>query len=285
MIWIIPALIGALTHTSSDIIAKSLLKDDNIWWVASVPYLIAGSLLLSISILIGVPRIDSGFLPAFIMTVGLNVLGTFLYYKSIHISDLSVTAPMLAFTPVFLILSGTLILHETPTVIGMVGIISVVMGSFLVTGFRLSKPASIRLFPVSGPTIMVFVAILYSVSTTFDKIIVQNSDPFFATGATLVVLGMIFLVVHKRIEPRYQMTRTSALLVIGISISIAIAAVSICIAYTTTLVAYAIPIKRLSVLFSVIAGGLVFHEPAFGWRLAGAGFMAFGAILISIAGI
>jgi drug/metabolite transporter (DMT)-like permease len=285
MIWIIPALIGALTHTFSDIIAKSLLRDDNIWWVASVPYLIAGSLLLGISLLIGIPRIESGFLPAFLMTVGLNIIGTFLYYRSIHISDLSVVAPMLAFTPVFLILSGTIILHETPTVTGIAGIILVVIGSFLVTGMKWSKLASIRLFPVSGPAIMVFVAILYSFSTTFDKLIVQNSDPFFATGATLVVLGVIFFAVHKRKESRYEMTRRSTLLVVGISITIAIAAVSVCIAYTSTLVAYAIPIKRLSILFSVIAGGLVFHEPAFGWRLAGAGFMAIGAILISVAGI
>jgi uncharacterized membrane protein len=285
MIWILPALIGALTHTALDIGAKSLLKEYDIWWVASLPYLIGGSLLLFITMITGIPRIYEGFFPALTLTVCLNIFGTYLYYQAIYRSDLSTTVPMLAFTPVFLILSGSVILHETPSIMGVIGIISVILGSILVNTPSITNITRKRKFRASGPIIMFFVAILFSITTTFDKLTVLNSNPIFASATTLLILGMIFLILHQIYGSQEPMTKRSSLLFMGVGLSIALSSASICIAYTTAIVAYVIPIKRFSILFSVIAGGFFFNEPAFGMRLIGAMIMAFGAILISIAGI
>jgi hypothetical protein len=45
-----------------------------------------------------------------------------------------------------------------------------------------------------------------------------------------------------------------------------------------------ISIKRMSILFGVIYGGLFFSERHLGYRLMDAGLMVFGAALISLKG-
>ena len=129
---------------------------------------------------------------------------------------------------------------------------------------------------------MLIVAIIFSFSITSDKVAVQNSDPLFASSITLLSLGVIFYLIFMISGSHQQEKRGSSLLFLLVGLSTALSAVSICYAYTRAIVAYVIPIKRLSILFSVIYGGYIFHEPALGKRIFGAVFMALGAILISL---
>ena len=63
---------------------------------------------------------------------------------------------------------------------------------------------------------------------------------------------------------------------------VAIEAASINMAYTLQIVPYVIAIKRLSILFIVIFGTLVFSERETGKRLAGAALMVTGAVIIML---
>jgi len=54
------------------------------------------------------------------------------------------------------------------------------------------------------------------------------------------------------------------------------------LAINLTLVAYVISIKRLSIIFSVIFGFLLFKEKGFKERLTGAIIMVLGVILITL---
>jgi uncharacterized membrane protein len=63
---------------------------------------------------------------------------------------------------------------------------------------------------------------------------------------------------------------------------VGLASFSLFTAYTYAPVAYVIAIKRTSILFSVILGRLVFHEPAFGRRSAGAGLACIGVVLMML---
>jgi uncharacterized membrane protein len=61
---------------------------------------------------------------------------------------------------------------------------------------------------------------------------------------------------------------------------VAIEAASINVAYTLQIVPYVIAIKRLSIIFVVLYGTLVFSEHEIGKRLMGAVLMVAGAIII-----
>jgi len=65
-----------------------------------------------------------------------------------------------------------------------------------------------------------------------------------------------------------------------IGLILALEAVTINIAYTMKIVPYVISIKKISILFSVLYGGLIFRENNIFMRIAGASVMTMGVILI-----
>jgi uncharacterized membrane protein len=63
---------------------------------------------------------------------------------------------------------------------------------------------------------------------------------------------------------------------------VATEAASVNLAYTLQIVPYVIAIKRLSIIFVVIYGTMVFSEHEITKRLAGAAMMVTGAIIIMV---
>jgi uncharacterized membrane protein len=151
---------------------------------------------------------------------------------------------------------------------------------------------------------MLIVAFLFAVSINFDKIAMLNSDPFFGMGLTVLAVGGALLIISAYsfrksgstsfrnpgntggttrgpgIFPSdYGMYLSRAA---AIGTVVAIEAASINIAYNLQIVPYVIEIKRLSILFVVIFGTLVFSEHETGKRLAGAALMVTGAIIIML---
>ena len=69
-------------------------------------------------------------------------------------------------------------------------------------------------------------------------------------------------------------------LILIIGLFVAIEAASVNVAYTLQIVPYVIAIKRLSIIFVVLYGTLVFSENETRKRLMGAALMVAGAIII-----
>jgi len=155
-----------------------------------------------------------------------------------------------------------------------------------------------------GSWYMLIVAFLFAVSINFDKIAMINSDPFFGMGLTVLAIGGVLLMISAYsflktgsssfrnpmdterpargpgiFSSDYGMYLSRAAL---IGTVVAIEAASINMAYTLQIVPYVIAIKRLSILFIVIFGTLVFSERETGKRLAGAALMVTGAIIIML---
>jgi len=103
---------------------------------------------------------------------------------------------MLAFTPLFLIGTAAVILHEIPSAIGVLGIIVIrcrlLCPECCTRTYRPDGPV-----PGHGPRPGVFsmlvVAFLYAVVINFDKMVVTNSDTVFGSGIVFSLLGAAFL--------------------------------------------------------------------------------------------
>jgi uncharacterized membrane protein len=61
----------------------------------------------------------------------IKVLIGYMYQRALHVSPLSVTVPYLAFTPVLLLFTGYVVVHESPSSQGLLGVLVVTVGGYL----------------------------------------------------------------------------------------------------------------------------------------------------------
>ena len=304
MLWILLALLGAVTNAGYFIIIKRYIKTIDPRILTGIGFTCGGFLLFTVSALRGFPVIGQDFFLAVAITAILNIISLSLIFKALSSSDLSLSIPMLSFTPIILIGTSYLLLNEVPSVAGIAGICIIVIGSYVL---NISAEDKHFLDPVKsmlrkrGSWYMLIVAFLFAVSINFDKIAMLNSDPFFGMALTVLAIGGSFVLMaaytlisgrnmaRKRDYPHYVAPvsgfplfppKKYFTLASLIGIFVAIEAASINVAYTLQIVPYVIAIKRLSIIFVVLYGTLVFSEGETGKRLMGAVLMVAGAIII-----
>jgi len=313
MLWILLALLGAVTNAAYFIIVKMFIATVDPRLLTGIGFTLGGCLLFAASALRGFPVIGPEFFPAVAITVILNILGLNLIFKALSSSDLSLSVPMLSFTPAILIGTSYVILHEVPSLPGFFGICIIVSGSYVL---NISAGHEHFLDPVRSMMrnrcswYMLIVAFLFATSINFDKIAMLNSDPFFGIALTVMSIGMGFLLIsaYSRLDSRKRNTdlagnnrvqaglpdltgppglptRAFALkqfagLSLLVGLFVAIEAASVNVAYTLQIVPYVIAIKRLSIIFMVLYGTIVFSEGELGKRVMGAALMVAGAVII-----
>jgi drug/metabolite transporter (DMT)-like permease len=316
MLWILLALLGAVTNAAYFIIVKMYIATVDPRILTGIGFTLGGCLLFAVSALIGFPVIGPEFFPAVAITVILNILGLNLIFRALSSSDLSLSVPMLSFTPAILIGTSYVILHEVPSLPGFFGICIIVSGSYVL---NISAEHEHFLDPVRammrnrGSWYMLIVAFLFATSINFDKIAMLNSDPFFSTALSVMSIGIAFLLIsaysqkagRKRHTDLFAHTMTPggppkltelpeisgpparvfalkqfAGLSLLIGIFVSIEAASVTVAYTLQIVPYVIAIKRLSIIFMVLYGTIVFYEGELGKRVMGAAIMVAGAVII-----
>lgn len=287
---------------------KVFLRRSSPWPLAGCSFLVASLILLTVSAGYGFPEIGSGFFPAVAVTVSINILATILFYRALSKTDLSLCVPMLAFTPVFLILTSFLILGELPSLPGAVGILLVTAGAYMLhLEYCNRRPVSFTapfcaLRHDRGMQMMLVVAFLYSISVNYDKRVVIESDPVFGAAVVLFLIALPFLLAtlyfrsggpspspapfvspsEKPDTPAFFVPPLFVYLAIGAVL--ALEAIAINTAYTVSVVPYVITVKRLAIFFSVLFGGLLLGERQLGGRILGGVVMIAGTVLIGLLG-
>ncbi len=198
MLWFPLALIGAVSQAAESLSFKVLLRWFSPYVLAGFSYLAASAILLLVAFFSGIPPLGPGLFPALAVTVAINIAATILFLRALSTTDLSLCVPMLAFTPVFLILTSFVILGELPSAAGAAGILLVTAGAFLLA--RVPGDASLltpfhTLRSERGVQLMILVAFLYSISVNYDKEVVTNSGPIFGAGLTSLFLAVSFLLI------------------------------------------------------------------------------------------
>ena len=304
MLWIFLALLGAVTNATYFIIVKMYITALDPKLLTGIGFTFGGCLLFLLSALRGFPSIGPDFFAAVAITSVLNIIGLSLIFKALSSSDLSLSVPMLSFTPAILIGTSYIILHEAPSMFGFAGICIIVSGSYVL---NISEEHEHYLDPIKammrnrGSWYMLIVAFLFAISINFDKIALLNSDPFFGMALTVTTIGIALLIItaytrytvskklhiHSSgdadgsvIQVRAMPAKKFFLLTLLIGVFVAIEAASVNVALTLQIVPYVIAIKRLSIIFMVLYGTLVFSEGDIGKRVMGATLMVAGAIII-----
>ncbi len=306
MTWLILSILTAFFESLKDVFCKKSLQalDSNV--VACATMAIAAVILLPGLWIVGIPTLGPEFWRAIVIGGTLNVVAYTLYVKAIQISDLSLITPLTALTPLFLLVTSPLIVKEIPTLWDGVGVFLVVMGSYIL---NLQSQDTDYLAPLKamamnkGSRMMIVVAFIWSITSTFDKIGVQNSSPLFWAIALFgyIAIGILPSVlwghqVGKRSGQRSgqrserQLDRQSSLmmlrqnwkllLIAGIANGIGVGSQMIAVGIAP--VTQVIAVKRMSALFSVGFGVWIFGEKGWRERVLGAGVMVAGVVVMAI---
>lgn len=286
MVWFIFAFLTALFTSLKDVFSKKGVKETDEYVIAWALRFFTLPFLLPLLFLIEIPKLGSQFLLALIISGGLNVVTTILYVKAIKVSDISITIPIIAFTPVFLLIVSPVILGEFPNMWGFIGVILIVLGSYVLKINKKSEgyltPFK-SLFKETGPKLMLIVAFIWSITSSYDKIGVLNSSSIFWAIIINVFIAIILtpiMIYKSRDKVKQIYFNIKFLLPIGFFGSLM--SIFQMIAFKLTLVTYVISIKRASIILSVIFGFLIFKEKNIKKRLLGAIIMVIGIILITL---
>nr|QNO52146.1 hypothetical protein MDNCFBIC_00016 [Methanosarcinales archaeon ANME-1 ERB6] len=286
MLWFIFAFLTALFEATKDVLSKKSLKDIDEYVVAWSLPCFALPFLLPILLFTEIPPLGERFWLALVTGGTLYAFTLVLYMKAIKASDLSITVPMLTFTPLFLLITSPLMVGEFPGIFGLIGIFLIVTGSYLLNINKKSHGyfAPFKaLLKEKGPRLMLVVAFIWSITSNIDKIGLQNSSPLFWVIAVdiYVALLMLPLCTFRRNRKTAQIRANwRALLKLGLFGGLT--AVCQMTAISLTLVAYVISIKRTSAIGGVLFGYLIFKEKGIRARLVGATVMVFGVLFITL---
>lgn len=280
------ALLSALFESLKDVSSKMGLKDMDEYLVTWAFGFFALPFLVLPFIVISVPSLGNQYWIALLIDGALNVIATILQLKAIKSSDLSLTIPLLAFTPLFLLIMSPLILGQFPTILGVIGVILIVIGSYVLNikrrnaGYLAPFKAMLE---QRGPRLMLYAAFLLSITSSIDKIGVLNSSPlFWAVSVHSFTSITLAPVIIREISHHLKLTNPDIRLLFAVGFFSALAIVTQYIAITTLLVPYVIAIKRTSTIMSVLFGYLIFKEKGIMDRLLGAAIMVIGVILITL---
>lgn len=218
----------------------------------------------------------------------LEILAMLLYMLAIRDSPLALTLPYLAFTPVFTVATGYLILGERVSPQGLAGILLVVLGSYLLNlnHFRLRTLggwlAPLRaVLNERGSRLMLITAVIYGLTSVLGKQAMLYATPesfgpfYFGVIGLAVLAGML---AYRPAQLGVLARHTGLSLAVGSLMALMVVAHFLAIARVEA--AYMISVKRSSLLFGIVLGALMLGEGHAARHIVAGALMVGGVALI-----
>jgi len=288
MHWISLTLLSAFFLATADTLSKRYLSHYRPGELVLVRFGVSGALLLPLLLWQPWPTFSPAFWSWMAVSIPLELLAMWLYMQAIRESPLSLTLPYLAFTPVFNILTGYILLGETVTWKGFSGIVLVVLGAWMLnmeavnngTGLNVLAPFR-AITRERGSRLMLFVAAIYSLTSVTTKGALLHVTPGFFGPFYFAVLAIASAVVFasRDVSSWRAMGRHPwAHLAIGVFMAGMVVTHFYAIAHIE--VAYMVAVKRTSLLFGMLYGAWLFNETGLKKNFAAGVLMVLGVFLI-----
>ncbi len=284
--WIIYSLLTAFSLATSDALTKRALVSRDEYFVAWTRLLFALPVLVPILFFIEIPSLDRTFWLATLSALPLEIAALILYTKALKVSPLSLTMPFLALTPLFLIIMAYVIVGESVSIYGGIGIILVALGSYTLNlhkmKYALLEPVK-AIFREKGSVMIIFVALIFSITASLGKVAIEHSSPFFFGSFYFILITILFTpIAMVKNRGGLKISKKDILPLSSIGVTFALMIIFHMLAMSLVNVAYMISIKRTSLLFSILYGHLLFREGKIAEKALGAIIMLLGFVLIVI---
>jgi drug/metabolite transporter (DMT)-like permease len=275
-------IVAAFLHAGWNLLLKQAdEKHLASWWAM----LMAAGIMLPALFFTGLPARSTWLL------VVLSALLEMIYFITLAsgytIADYSLIYPLgRGAAPAFTTVWSILFLHERPTVGGWLGLGTIIAGLLVVGGSawltHLDQRPSLK-----GVLLALFVALTISIYTVIDGAAMKLTAPF-------PYIVMVFFLMPVFSAPlvfkRYGWTvmkaawRKGYLRLLGIGLISLLAYLLVLAAYAISPVSYSGAIREVSVVVAAFAGWKFLHERLGGVRLAGAGIIFAGILVIVLFG-
>jgi len=288
VLWLLLALGAGLGAAVGDAMVKRYFSDLSPYGMSLAVWLYPLPFLVPVAFWLSWPDLDRTFWLAVVAALPLEVAATLLYMRALKVCHLSLCIPFLAFTPVFLIFTGWVLLGEGLNRWGIIGTLLIALGGYILSlgagrpGFWAPLKALAR---EKGARLILLVAGIYAFTSALGKLAILHSGPAFFGVAYPLAFSGVMLTGYPLSNPRPG-PALGARYRWGMIMGVCLAGSIFCHVYGMSLApaTYLIAVKRTSILFSVLLGGLWLKERPFVPRLLGAGLMFAGVILIALRG-
>jgi drug/metabolite transporter (DMT)-like permease len=288
--WLTLSLICAFALASSDAAAKYWLRGASGRELLVIRLGLSGLLLLPYALSFGLPQLPVAFWGWMAFLMPLELIAMLCYVTAIRDHPLALTLPYLAFTPVFVVVTGWLVLDETVTGPGLLGILLVVIGSWLLNfepGERLDLAAATAPFRAiadnPGARLMLTAAVIYAVTSVGGKAAMAYMPPEQFGAFYFALLGLLTLAFIGLTRPSaLQVGRHGWLALLVVAGFMAVMVVTHFLALAKVEAAYMISAKRSSLLFGMLYGALLFGEKHLGRHLVAGAMMIVGVATIAL---
>lgn len=289
MPWFPLALLCAVSLALADTATKKWLAGRSAGELTVVRFGLPGLLLLPVLLGLGLPAPPPAFWGWLAAALPLEILAMLLYVRAIRDHALADTLPYMAFTPVFALLTGWLLLGETVSARGLAGISLVTLGAWGLNVQHAGWHPRTWLMPFAaiwrqaGARQMLAVAALYSVTAVLGKgALSLLPGHALAFGALYFVLlgGLTLLLFGLREPAAVGRALRGGARVWTVAGLMALMVLTHFLALAQAATAYMIAVKRTSILFGILLGAWVFREAGLTRHLAAAGLMVTGVGLI-----
>jgi uncharacterized membrane protein len=281
--WIIYAVLNPISESFRNVFSKKASKEADPLLISWFNNLIPVIVYLPVLFLVDL-KFSFEFFYSILGSGIINIAAVLLYHRAIAKGDISLVVPMLSFTPLFLLITSPLLIGEFPDLYGLLGIVLIVFGSYLLN-INLAHGSIFHplksLLKNKGTRYMLIVSFIWSISANFDKIGIQASSTFqyIIFINMFVFMGItIFLFAKGKYKTEQIAKAKTNLILVGFFTAFGFFLQMT--ALSLTLVAYVIAIKRTSGMLTVLHGHLFFGEKHIKERMLGSVIMFIGVLLI-----
>ena len=284
------ALCQVLRNTVMKRLGQSLDEYINVWGRFTFLLPFAALLVLGRALWLGQPPVvHPGFAWACLAFAVCQCASTLCLSKALKLAPISMVTALWKVSLLVLLVLGYLTLRETPSALGVAGVLLSMSGVYLlnVEKARLSPWAPLAILVRDpGMRYTLLAAFLFAPSVLTIKWAMQLSDPYVGTlggytAASLLITPLVLVTSRRHFAqiPRHWPA------FLGLGLFAMLTTVTQGIAYLLTLSSYVEAVKQVEILFAMGIGVLLFGERQQVREIApGALVMLAGMVLLALAG-
>ena len=217
------------------------------------------------------------------VSIALNTIASVLYARALHY-DLSLTMPITALSPAFLLMTEPLFTGRAATFGAAIGVGVIAVGMYVLNLPALRTHGLLGPFKnvwrEEGPRCMLLVVLIWSITGPCDKLAVDAYDPLWYVVFLHGGIGLLLTPVLVRATRRSGESIRSGWWMLAFGIFGSSTAILQMSAFAAASATYVTAIRRFAAPLSTLWGWLYFKEPHIAARLLGTLIMTAGAILM-----
>lgn len=256
MSWILFALFSAIILASRRVYEKNLTKSFGNF---TMGFIVQSFSLIPTLLLFFFLPIPENFTnlswqfwwPLLIIWLVIYPIQTYFMYSALRKGELSHVTPIMALLPVFNIISSYLIIGEIPSIFGLVGIITIVCGTYILltdgekhTGEKYNKAV----------LYMIIATFCVAIGSTLDKVSISASTPVFYSFVNSLGASIVFLVLMYAYRQNNELGKVKNLIlplfILGIFQALSYTSSMLAFSYGPT--SYVLAIRSSSFLFAAL---------------------------------